>query len=557
MHEEDVEQKETAELGDYIRVVRERAWVIGVALVIVVAATLLVSLSATPQYRASARLVYQKNNLDQALFGAQVFSNVNEDREVLTGAALVKLDPVARSVAAQLGSDVSIQGLLDMVSVKPETNTNVVDIQAVSIDPTEAADVGNAFAEQFVLFRQSTDRATVASARELLKEQLDSLSSADAASEYGLLLKEKYENLRILESMQNGGFTIVQRALAPVGPFAPQPLRNAILAVIVGLVLGVGLAFLLDYLDKRIKDEKALEKELGVPVLASVPSVGGRWRTGKNGRRSVRPIGFSTHPSLLEPFRTLRSSLQYFSVEKQHPIWLITSGLPQEGKTVTTINLGLSLALSGKRVIILEADLRRPMVHEYLEVDQNQGLSNVLAGTRQLAQVLQVVKADHFVPPEGRRRQGEEDAGLLQRNLYAMTSGPLPPNPAELLASDRMAKIIQELAGMVDCLLIDTPPVLMVSDALVLARHADGVILAARLDSTTRDEARETRSILGRAGIRVIGVVAGGMKRSPAYYGKRGYGYKYGYGYEPSREARDTSEAGPQSLGLKASPEPE
>jgi capsular polysaccharide biosynthesis protein len=238
-----------------------------------------------------------------------------------------------------------------MVSVKAETNTNVVGIEAVSTDATEAADVANAFADQFVLSRQAADRASVAAARELVKEQLDTLSAADAASAYGLMLKEKYESLRILESMQNGGFTVVEMARPPGAPFAPQPSRSAIIALFVGLVVGIGVAFLLNYLDKRIKDEKALEKALGVPVLASVPAVGGRWG-GKNGFRSTKPVGFVEHPRLLEAFRTLRSNLQYFSLDKERPIWLITSGLPQQGKTTTTVNLGLSLALSGKRVVV-------------------------------------------------------------------------------------------------------------------------------------------------------------------------------------------------------------
>ena len=219
-------------------------------------------------------------------------------------------------------------------------------------------------------------------------------------------------------------------------------------------------------------------------------------------------------------------------MEKKNPVWLITSGLPQEGKTVTTVNLALSLALSGKRVIVVEADLRRPMVHEYLGVDRAPGLSDVLAGTKGATEVLQLVKADEFLPAFGRRQEGEVDPRLLQRNFYVMTSGPLPPNPAELLASDRMAAVVKELAGLTDCVIIDTPPLLMVSDALTVAQHVDGVILTALLGSTTRDEAQEVRSQLERAGVRVIGVVAGGAKRGHSYYRTRGYkGYAYKYGY--------------------------
>lgn len=529
MRAPDSEPQQTAELADYLRVVRERWWVIVATVVIVVLVALAVSLNSTPQYRATARLLYQDSNLDQALFGSQVFANSNQDREVQTGATLVKLDAVANAVASELGSTKSSVDLLAMVEVESETSTNVIAINSVSTDPVEAAKVANSFAGQFVLFRQTTDRATVASARELVKEQLDSLTYSDASSDYGLMLKEKYESLRILESMQNGGFTIVQQAAPPSSPFAPQTTRNSILALVVDLVVGVGLAFLLDYLDRRIKDQRMMEDIFGAPVLAAIPSVNGRWKEDRSGA----PIGFGSHPELLEPFRTLRSSLQYFDVDKSVHRLLITSGLPTEGKTTTSVNLGLSLALSGKRVIVLEADLRRPMVHKYLGLDNNLGLSSVLAGTAQVEDALQLVRADQFVPPRNRRGHGEaQDALLLQRNMGVLTSGLLPPNPAELLGSSRMAKAVVELSEMCDFLLIDTPPLLSVSDAVTLTPLVDGVIVAALLNSTSRDDAWQARNILDRAGARIIGVVAGNLTRKSRRYGyKYGYGYGYGYGY--------------------------
>jgi capsular polysaccharide biosynthesis protein len=276
MREDEIERTETAELSDYVRIIRERAWVIVLAVVIVAAVALVVSLMQTPQYRASASLFYQKNNLDQALFGSQVFSNPNQAREVQTGADLMQTEPIASAVAAQAGYDLSVDRLRSMVTVKPQSDSNVIGLEVVSTDPQQAADVANAYVEQFILFRQKNDRATVAAARELVKEELDTLSTGELASEYGLMLKEKHESLRILEAMQNGGFTIAERAATPASPFSPQPVRNTILGLVVGLVLGLGLAFLLDYLDRRLKDEKMLERELGAPVLASVPVVGGR-----------------------------------------------------------------------------------------------------------------------------------------------------------------------------------------------------------------------------------------------------------------------------------------
>lgn len=247
-------------------------------------------------------------------------------------------------------------------------------------------------------------------------------------------------------------------------------------------------------------------------------------------------VGFSKHPMLLEPFRTLRSNLEFYDVEKRHSTWLITSCEPQEGKSTTAVNLALSLALSGKRVVVLDADLRRPVVHEYVGVAQSPGLSNLLACTKRLEEILQLVKADEFMPPRSRQRPGDARSSLMQRNIYVLTSGPVPPNPAELLASPRMGKLIADLGAMCDCVLIDAPPVLACSDAVTVGRYADGVIVITRLGRTSKDQLYQVREIFDRAKQRIVGAVAFEARRSPAYLGKRGYGYGYGYGYEQQED---------------------
>lgn len=538
------EQADALELTDYLKVVRARWWVIVVCVAVVLGAAVYFSVSKTPLYKATAKIVRQQGSLEAALFGSSFLQYQDPVRLTQTAAGLVTVEEVASLVKKDLGSSRSPSELSDMVTATPDSRSDLISISAESTAPREAADVANAFARDFIVYRQTTDKSLLEVAKRVLEKQIESMSSVDVASERGRSLAQRLEELGIIEEIQTGGFLVSERATAPGSPFSPQPLRDAVLALVVGLVLGVGLAFLLEYLDRRIKDEQTLEKVFGMPVLATVPRVGGGWRERRKGR-SVLPIGFADkHSPLIESFRTLRSNLQYFGVDTEIRTILVTSPLPREGKSTVSINLGLGLALSGARVIVLEADLRRPMLHAYLKLGNEVGMSNVLAGTHTFAEAMQLVRVDDYVPEDGRRRMSSGPEGLLlQKNLYCLTSGPLPPNPAELMGSAKMQELLQTAAGSADYVIVDTPPLLLAADATTLSAHVDGVLLTARLFSTTRDEAHAARELLERVGARVIGVVAFGGRLSQSYYrrgyyrGYRAYGHGYGYWAQEPAEA--------------------
>ncbi|MCL5942021.1 MAG: Wzz/FepE/Etk N-terminal domain-containing protein, partial [Actinobacteria bacterium] len=488
---------ETVELSDYLKVIRDRKWIIVLSVAVTVAAVVAASLLTTPKYRATASVLYKPSNLDTALFGARVFEIRDLPRELQTGANLVKVTEVADKVKQELGSSRATGELLKMVEVQPQGQTNIISITATSIYPKEAAELANAFAVQFVAYRKDADQEALKTAYEQLDAEKKQLQAQHADAERIALIEGKMKDLQILESMQTGGYEVVQEAVIPGSPYTPQPVRNGVLALAVGLVLGVGLAFLVEYLDRRIRDEETLEREFGLPVLASVPLVGKKWVT-EEGKRSAAPVGF-LHPRspLLESYRLLRSNLRYFEVDRALRVLMITSALPQEGKTITSINLALSLAFSGSRVIVIEADLRKPRLHTYLNLGNEIGVSNVLAGTHTFAESMQLVRVDEFAPPESRRTaKASPETALLQKNLYCITSGPLPPNPAELTGSTKMLDLLSKAADLADHVIVDTPPLLAVSDGLNLASHVDGVILSARMHSTTIDEAREVRTLL-------------------------------------------------------------
>ena len=328
--------------------------------------------------------------------------------------------------------------------------------------------------------------------------------------------------------MQDGGFTVVQTASVPTSPFSPQTTRDAIVAVVLGLIAGIGLAFLLDYMDRGVKDEKAVEAALGAPVLARVPLLARRRGDKKNVGTRTDTIGFNRSPVLLESFRTLRSNLEFFSIDKQQSVFLITSSEPQEGKSTTSVNLGLSLALAGKRVVVVDADLRKPMLHEYVGVAQSPGLSNLLAGASMFEDCLQLVKADKYSPRGSsgceRTEAGPDAPKHLRHSRWACAAQ--PGGAVDLLAHGQTH---QRPLGNVRLRAHRRSPVLAVSDAVTLARHADGVVVVVRLGTTSRDHVFEVRQVFERANVRVLGAVAVGTKKAVS----GGYGHTYGYGHQP------------------------
>jgi succinoglycan biosynthesis transport protein ExoP len=514
---------------DYFRVMRERKWIVLATLVIVVAAVATYSLLKTPTYRASAEILRQSAALDETLFGNTVFQFQDATRQLETGANLVRLSVVGRMVKEDLGSERTVQALRDMTAATAVGGTDLIRITAQSDDPVESAAVANSFANQFIRYRLESYRSILATADEQVVTELDQMTPEELTSEKGITLTQKHEELGILWSMQTGGFELVQEATVPPSPVSPKPVRNTGFGLAGGLVLGILLAFLVDYVDRRIKSEETMEKEFGLPVLASVPKLARPWGFGRD-HRTQSLIGFAEADSpFIEAYRTLRSNLRFYQMEHRTQTLLITSGLAQEGKTITTVNLGLSLALSGARVIILETDLRRPMIDKYLNLHNEIGVSSVLAGTSTFSDSLQIVRVPDFVPDPRLSADAQAKGSTMRQALLCMTSGPLPPNPSELLTSPRMKELIETAAGHAEYVLIDTPPILLVSDALNLAEHTNGVIIAARMKYTTLDEARDVRTTLQRSGCHALGIVANGVgTKRGGYYRTHYKGYHSG-----------------------------
>lgn len=507
------------DVGEYLSTIWSRKGLVVLTALLTVGIVLAASLLLPPRYRSATQLLYDPSNFEVAVFGSRITEEPDKPRAVETGVELVKLEGVAESVNAELDPPFAdIKTLLESISVRARGESDLIEVAAVSSDRERAATIANAFATVFVEFRQNTQRAKLAEARELVEQQLASLPPGAGGSAAAQTLQQRLEVLRTLQALQVSDFTIVQDARPAEEPFSPRPVRNGLAALAVGLLAGAGLALVVARRDKRIRDEQGLERAFGLPVLSSVPQL------SRDAKHAHAGVGFiNPHSAYLEAYRILRANLQFFQVDRPLRIIMVTSPLPEQGKTLTAVNLALSLAMSGARVLLVDTDLRRPKVHHYLGLSNECGLSGMLAEQQSLRQCVQEVELARFVPsPDGRSRgpeapakaeRAEKEATDGEGVLLCVTAGPPPPNPAEILGSARMREMLGYFTDVATYVVLDSPPLLPFADTLSLAGAAHGLVLTARMGTITVDDARQTRVLLERAGAHVLGVVAVGVER--------------------------------------------
>ncbi len=337
--------------------------------------------------------------------------------------------------------------------------------------------------------------------------------------------RQKEQELSVT-SGQPDNIKIAANAVVPAVPYGPQRGRNIFVAFLFSLAAGVGLAFLLDYLDDSVRTSEDIGRHLGLPTLALIPhhGISDRRRllpaaaAANSGPVSAAMITLEERNSpMAEAYRHLRTSLLFSSAGKPPQSILVTSSQPSEGKTTTAINTAITLAQSDADVVVVDCDLRRPRVHSYFELDNTQGLTNYLSGERNTENL---IKTSRDLP-----------------RLKVITSGPIPPNPAELLSSNEMKNLLQFLRGKYKHIIIDSPPAISFTDAAILATLVDGVVLVAMANKSSVHLMRRFKTRLGNLGARIYGVVLNGIKSGSIEYEYYGAGY-YDY-YRKSAE--DTS----------------
>jgi len=329
-----------------------------------------------------------------------------------------------------------------------------------------------------------------------------------------LELSSRQRDLEIRDKAARPANRVLEEAATPSEPIRPKKATNIMLSIALALCLGVVMAFLQEYLDDRINSPEDADRAAHLPLLGHVPAIPEREPT------VVTNLPARSH--VAEAYRTLRSSIGFAAVDGSLNTLMITSASKGEGKTVTSLNLAIAMALDGKQVILVDADLRRPSVHKRLNLPQGPGLTDVLVGQREPAEVLNAT----------------EVAGLR-----VMSAGPIPPNPAELLNSQPMDRIIEQLREMADVVIFDSAPCIPVSDSIVLASKVDGVVLVVHAGETKKAAIKHTREMLDRARARTIGLV---FNRVPQRKGGYYYYYYYYYGgyYEETADEEGRAKKG-------------
>ena len=446
------------ELKDYIRIIRKRWRIIIAAMLVVLAGAALATALSPKVYEANTQLFVSTSggNDTSALLQGSSFTQARVKSYADVIATPKVLDPVIEG----LKLDTSAEKLATQITATVPLDTVLIEVAVTDPSPRQAADIANAVGIQFT--------NTVAD----------------------------------LENVGNGKtspvkVTIVTTATVPTAPVSPKPTRNLALGVVLGLLLGLGLALLRDLLDTTIKGEKDCAEVTDATVIGSIAF-------DPDAPKRPLIVQADPHSPRAEAFRTLRTNLQFVDAANHPRSIVFSSSLPSEGKTTTAANLAITMAASGVRVCVVEGDLRRPRMLEYMGLDGSVGLTNVLIGQADLSDALQQFS----------------DGGL-----YVLGAGPVPPNPSELLGSASMEKTLRDLESRFDIVIIDAPPLLPVTDAAVLSTIAGGIVVVVGVGLIDRDHLSRSLQTLEAVNARVLGLVVNRVptKGADAYYYYRDY----------------------------------
>lgn len=489
-------------LRDYANVVIRRKWIVVAATLLTTVIAVAMSALQSPVYSTDAEVLIQPRGQD-GLFADQI-QNLN-DRAIQTEIQVIE----GQNVRIRVQSDLGLDELPAPVNASSVGSTDVISLRMRSGNAANAAVIANAYTDAYIDIRREQSVAELlAASSEVqtaiteLQTDLDSLGEDDPRR--GSIVAQianfttTLDQLNVDAALRTGGATIIKSAERPTSPVEPTPARTATLAFIVGLLLGLGAAFLVDYLDDKVRSADDIERATNRTVIAEVPV---------DRAPDDRPLAM-TDPtkSSVEAYRGLRTNLQFLALDQELKTIQFTSSLAGEGKTTTATNVAVVLARAGHRVAIVDADLRRPRIHQVFGLPSSPGLTDVLLGESPKAVVRGIKISD-----------GTE--------LAVYTAGTVPSNPSEMLSGRRMRSLIEQMGKHYDYVVVDSAPVLPVSDSVALSRFVDGVIVVAELGRVAIAEVAETAERLNRVSAPILGFVVNKASESGSdVYAYGGYG---------------------------------
>lgn len=463
-------------LPDFIKLLRSRWVSVCVTTLVVVLGAVAVTLLTTPLYQASTRL-FVSTTSGASLADVYQGNRFSQER-VISYAQLLMGETLAQRTIDKLSLEMSAEGLRENIKASAKPDSVLIDVTVHDASPVRARDIANSLSDEFVVM------------------------------------------VRELETPEDGArpdarVVVEQRASIPNHPVIPKTTLNIAAGLAVGVMLGIGLAVLREMLDNTVKDKETLEEVTRVGLVGSIPL--------DKERRNEPAISFDKDNSAIaEAFRKLRTNLQFLSVDNPPRVIVVTSSVPNEGKTTTAINIALALAEAEHNVALVDGDMRRPMLDKRLNLVGSVGFSTVLTGAISLSEALQKTRFP---------------------KLTVLTSGAVPPNPSELLGSVAAQKVVSELRANFDYVIMDSSPLLAVTDAAILATNSDGVLVIARFGQTKRDQLTHAIGNLKDVGALILGAV---FTMTPAR-GSASYSYSYSY-YGNDSELRSSVNSSPPSL---------
>ncbi len=549
---------EVTSLSTYLGILKRRAWIVVLCAIIAPVVAYEISSRQTAEYSSSSEVYVNQQNIASALTGISSYDYSSDALAVDTQAQLADVPAVASAALAIAGlHDRTPDDVLGEVSITPDETTNILTFAIVDSSPRNAQLLATSYAKAFTHYSNNLQSQPIVRARKELEAAMAQLQGEGRkGSALYTSLGEKDQQLQTLQTLGTSS-TVVVRPAGLGGKISPHPRKDTALALVLGLMLGFGLAVGLEALDTRIRSVGELAEALGgLPLLARIPPP-----ANKVQKRNELVIVVQPKHLAAEAFRLLRTNLEFMRLSAGDVrTILVTSAVEQEGKSTTAANLAIAEARSGRRVALVDLDLRRPSIHKFFQLTATHGITDVALGTVEMRRALQRIdlnlgSAELSTTGEPSHTKPLTEAGVLD----VLTAGLLPPDPGEFAASYRLAEILSQLRETYDTVIIDTPPLLWVGDALTLSSQADGLIVVSRLKGLKRPMLRELRRILEVVPSRKLGfVVTGRVGNDGSGYGygsKNGYGYGYGYG-DGYRDQRGEQVLDPARTTLAAINEP-